>query len=346
MSKTIIVSNRLPVKISKNNNEYSLSPSEGGLATGLGSIYKQGDNVWIGWPGTEIIEELDRDMVTARLAEQNLQPVFLSQEEINEYYEGFSNDVLWPVFHYYASTYANYKQSNWDFYKIVNEKFKDAILKIAEPGDTIWIHDYQLLLVPALVRTYLPDVSIGFFQHIPFPSNEMFRLIPWRDELLAGMLGADLIGFHTFDDVRHFLNAATRLLPVTTSANIFPNVERSIVIESFPMGIDDKKYASLPLEKSVQTQAEIIKDTFKGCKLVISIDRLDYSKGILQRLQAFELLLEQHEEYHSKIALYMIVVPSRDSVPQYAQLRDEIDKRVGNINSIYRTIEWSPIHYY
>lgn len=346
MSKTIIVSNRLPVKISKNNDEYSLSPSEGGLATGLGSIYKQGDNVWIGWPGTEIIEELDRNMVTARLAEQNLQPVFLSQEEINEYYEGFSNDVLWPVFHYYASTYANYKQSNWDYYKIVNEKFKDAILKIAQPGDTIWIHDYQLLLVPALVRTHLPDVSIGFFQHIPFPSNEMFRLIPWRDELIEGMLGADLIGFHTFDDVRHFLNAATRLLPVTASSNIVTNGERSVVIESFPMGIDNKKYASLPLEKSVQTQAEIIKDTFKGCKLVISIDRLDYSKGILQRLQAFELLLEQHKEYHSKIALYMIVVPSRDSVPQYAHLRDEIDKRVGNINSIYRTIEWSPIHYY
>jgi trehalose 6-phosphate synthase/phosphatase len=346
MSKTIIVSNRLPVKISKNNDEYSLSPSEGGLATGLGSIYKQGNNVWIGWPGMEIIGDQDKDNVTEKLAEQNLQPVFLSQEEINEYYEGLSNDVLWPVFHYYASTYANYKQSNWDYYKAVNEKFKDAVLKIAQPGDTIWIHDYQLLLVPALVRAYLPDVSIGFFLHIPFPSNEMFRLIPWRDELLAGMLGADLVGFHTFDDERHFLNAATRLLPVTASANIITYGERSVVIESFPMGIDYKRYASLPLEKSVQEQAAMIKETFKGCKLIISIDRLDYSKGILQRLQAFELLLQQNPEYHGKIALYMIVVPSRDSVPQYAELRDEIDKRVGNINAVYRTIEWSPIHYY
>ncbi|HEY8784273.1 MAG TPA: bifunctional alpha,alpha-trehalose-phosphate synthase (UDP-forming)/trehalose-phosphatase [Mucilaginibacter sp.] len=346
MSKTIIVSNRLPVKVSKNEDEYTLSPSEGGLATGLGSIYKSENNTWIGWPGLEITGREDRDTVTAMLDKENLQPVFLSQEEINEYYEGFCNDVLWPVFHYYASTYAYYKKSNWNYYKAVNEKFKEAILKAAKPGDTIWIHDYQLLLVPALVRAVMPDVSIGFFQHIPFPSYEMFRLIPWRSELLAGMLGADLIGFHTFDDVKHFLNAASRLLPVTASANVITHEERSVVIESFPMGIDEKKYASLPLKHKVQKQAELIKSTFKDCKLIISIDRLDYSKGILQRLQAFELLLQNHPEYKGTIALYMIVVPSRDSVSQYAQLRDEIDKRVGNINSIYRSIEWSPINYY
>src|SRR5271165_6960040 len=182
MTKTIIVSNRLPVKMTKHGDEYTLSPSEGGLATGLGSIYKQENSAWIGWPGTEIKGHEDKNAVTVMLAEQNLHPVFLSQEEINEYYEGFCNDVLWPVFHYYSSTYAYYKKSNWDYYKIVNNKFRDAILKIAEPGDTIWIHDYQLLLLPALIREILPDISIGFFQHIPFPSHEMFRLIPWRRE--------------------------------------------------------------------------------------------------------------------------------------------------------------------
>src|ERR1700761_5294745 len=139
MPKTIIVSNRLPVKIVKKDDEYTLSQSEGGLATGLGSIYKQGDNIWIGWPGVDVVDD-DKGQVTQKLAELNLQPVFLSQEEIFEYYEGFSNDVLWPVFHYYASTYANYKQSNWNFYKQVNEKFADALIKTAEPGDTIWIH--------------------------------------------------------------------------------------------------------------------------------------------------------------------------------------------------------------
>ncbi|HTD97957.1 MAG TPA: bifunctional alpha,alpha-trehalose-phosphate synthase (UDP-forming)/trehalose-phosphatase, partial [Mucilaginibacter sp.] len=346
MSKTIIVSNRLPVKITENDGEYQLSPSEGGLATGLGSIYKQNDNIWIGWPGLEIIDDEHKNKITRQLNKQSLLPVFLSQEEINQYYEGFSNEVLWPVFHYYASTYANYKQSNWDYYQQVNEKFKDAVLKIAKPGDTIWIHDYQLLLLPSLIRNEFPDVSIGFFLHIPFPSYEMFRLIPWRAELMQGVLGADLIGFHTFDDVRHFLNAATRILPVTSSANIIAEGDRSIVVESFPMGIDDKKYASLPREPEVIRDINLIKDSFKDTKLVVTIDRLDYSKGILQRLHAFEYLLEQYPEYTEKITLYMVVVPSRDTVPQYAHLRDQIDKIVGSINSVYRTMDWTPIHYY
>jgi len=346
MPKTIIVSNRLPVKISKTDGDYNLSSSEGGLATGLGSIYKQGDNVWIGWPGVEITEQQDKDTVTKQLKELSLVPVFLDQEEINQYYEGFSNEVLWPVFHYYASTYATYKQSNWDYYQAVNKKFRDVILTIAEPGDVIWIHDYQLLLLPGLVRHEIPDVSIGFFLHIPFPSHEMFRLIPWRSELLEGMLGADLIGLHTFDDVRHFLGATTRILPVTSSANIIATGERSIVVESFPMGIDEQKYASLPLQDDVKHQVELIKNNFKDGKLILSVDRLDYSKGILQRLAAFELLLQLCPECIENIALYMIVVPSRDTVPQYAHLRDEIDKKVGNINSIYRTMDWSPIHYY
>src|SRR5581483_1296116 len=149
MSKTIIVSNRLPVKVTESDGEYKLLPSEGGLATGLGSIYKQGNNIWVGWPGQEIQEEERRRQITSQLKEQSLIPVFLSQEEINQYYEGFSNGVLWPVFHYYASTYANYEQSNWSYYKDVNEKFKDKVMEIAEPGDTIWVHDYQLLLLPA-----------------------------------------------------------------------------------------------------------------------------------------------------------------------------------------------------
>ena len=346
MSKTIIVSNRLPVKISENDGEYQLSSSEGGLATGLGSIYKQNDNVWIGWPGLEISDDEHKNKISKQLKELSLLPVFLSQEEINQYYEGFSNEVLWPVFHYYASTYANYKSSNWDYYQQVNLKFKDAVLKVAKPGDTIWIHDYQLLLLPELIRNEMPEVSIGFFLHIPFPSYEMFRLIPWRAELLKGVLGADLIGFHTFDDVRHFLNATSRILPVNTSANIITDGDRSVVVESFPMGIDEKKYASLPTTKEVKKDIELIKDSFKDIKLILSIDRLDYSKGILQRLQAIEYILENHPECREKIALYMIVVPSRDTVPQYAHLRDEIDKKVGTINSVYRTMDWTPIHYY
>ncbi|MCJ8209498.1 bifunctional alpha,alpha-trehalose-phosphate synthase (UDP-forming)/trehalose-phosphatase [Mucilaginibacter sp. RS28] len=346
MPKVIIVSNRLPVKVSKDESGYQLSPSEGGLATGLGSIYKKDDNLWIGWPGLEVDNEDEQKQVSQQLQEISLCPVFLTQDEINRFYEGFSNEVLWPVFHYYASTYAHYHRANWEAYKRVNQKFCDMVLANAEPGDTIWVHDYQLLLLPDLIRKAMPDVAVGFFLHIPFPSHEMFRLIPWRKELLEGIIGADLIGFHTFDDVRHFLSAVTRILPVHASANILTCGERSIVIESFPMGIDDKKYDQLARSASVREESEHICETFKEQKLILSIDRLDYSKGILQRLQAFELLLETHPELHRKISLYMIVVPSRDQVPQYKELRDHIDRRVGNINARYRNIDWSPIQYF
>ena len=343
--KTIIVSNRLPVKIQENNGEYTLSASEGGLATGLGTIYREGENVWIGWPGAEILEEKQPE-ITAELAGLSLHPVFLSQQEISEYYEGFSNEVLWPVFHYYASTYSNYKESNWGFYQQVNQKFADEVLKIAQPGDKIWVHDYQLLLLPAIIRAQLPGVSIGFFLHIPFPSFQLFRLIPWRKELLEGLLGADLVGFHTFDDVQHFTQGCARLLHLNLSANIVSLPDRLVVAEAFPMGIDEQKYAALSQSDEVLQEIHQLKESFNGIKTVLSVDRLDYSKGILQRLQAFEELLKTKPEYLEKVVLYMIVVPSRDTVPQYRNLRNEIDKRVGNINSLFRTMDWSPVQYF
>lgn len=345
MSKTIIISNRLPVKISENDGEFELKQSEGGLATGLGSIYRQGNNVWIGWPGIEATSEKEEYAIKNKLEEINLSPVFLSQEDITLYYEGFSNEMLWPIFHYHP-TYAKYEQSYWDSYKEVNIKFKNAVLEIAEPDDIIWIHDYQLLLLPGLIRAEHPDITIGFFQHIPFPSSEIFRLIPWRAEILENMLGADLLGFHTFDDARHFRSAVTRLLPIQSSSNVITYNDRQVVIESFPMGIDDKKFESLSLDDKVTDNIAEFKRTFDNNKIILSIDRLDYSKGILQRLQAYELLLQNHPEHLEKVILYMIVVPSRDTVTNYKELRDEIDKIVGNINARYRTLKWNPVHYY
>jgi trehalose 6-phosphate synthase/phosphatase len=345
MSRTIIVSNRLPVKLTETNGELGFSRSEGGLATGLGSIYKQGDNVWIGWPGTEISDPARQKEVADKLDELNLKPVFLTQEEISQYYEGFSNETLWPVFHY-MTTYAKYQQSYWDYYVEVNLKFRNAILDIAQPGDTIWIHDYQLLLLPGMVRSELSDVSIGFFQHIPFPSYELFRLIPWRTEILEGMLGADLIGFHTFDDARHFVNTSRRLLPVVATSNVINHSNRATVVDSFPMGIDSEMYASKVREPGVQKFMKDLEESFKGVRLILTIDRLDYSKGIIQRLQAFDLLLQLFPEYIGTATLYMIVVPSRDTVQQYKELRDDIDKLVGNINSRYRTMNWQPVNYF
>ncbi|SDH55885.1 bifunctional alpha,alpha-trehalose-phosphate synthase (UDP-forming)/trehalose-phosphatase [Chitinophaga filiformis] len=344
MSKTIIVSNRLPVKITEKDGEYVLNPSEGGLATGLGSIYRQGYNIWIGWPGIDVSEEA-QPQIREQLGELNLLPVYLTQEEINNYYEGFSNEVLWPVFHY-MSVYARYEQVYWDFYYQVNNKFRDVILQVAEPGDIIWIHDYQLLLLPGMIRSEAPDVAIGYFQHIPFPSFELFRLIPWRCELLEGMLGADLLGFHTFDDSHHFLNAVTRLLPVNASANVVMVNDRAVIAETFPMGIDNEKFEQLSGDPEVLRQMESLKESFQNTHMVLSIDRLDYSKGIIQRLQAFELFLQLYPEYVEKVILYMIVVPSRDTVPQYKELRDAIDMLAGGINARFRTINWHPINYF
>lgn len=342
--KTVIISNRLPVKIIEENNEYTFIPSEGGLATGLGDVYKTGNSIWIGWPGIEVPEDRQQEVID-KLSVLNLYPVFLTQEEINLYYEGFSNEVLWPVFHYLV-TYAHYEQSYWDCYKSVNQKFASAALKVLSDQDKIWIQDYQLLLLSGILRDQLPKSTIGFFQHIPFPSYEIFRLIPWRDELLNGMLGADLIGFHTYDDVRHFLSTATRLLPVNSSANVLNSNERQIVVEAFPMGIDFDKFSNLTAHDEVQKEIEYFRKGKEDMKVILSIDRLDYSKGILERLKALELLLQAHPEYIGKIELYMIVVPSRDTVPQYRDLKEQIDQFVGNLNARYRSINWIPVNYF
>src|SRR5690606_13512290 len=346
MQRIIIVSNRLPVKLIENEEgDMEYIPSEGGLATGLGSIYREGNNIWLGWPGMEVTEKPRQVKITKELEKHSLHPVFLTQEEIYNYYEGFSNETLWPVFHY-MTTYAVYQKDWWECYKSVNQKFCDEVLKVAQPGDIVWVHDYQLLLLPKMIRDAIPDITIGFFQHIPFPSYELFRLIPWRTEILEGMLGSDLLGFHTFDDAQHFVHNARSLLPVNSSSNIITVDHRQVVVDTFPMGIDSKKYEDSTKDPVVIDEVKQLNEAFKDVKFILSIDRLDYSKGIIQRLQAFEQLLQDNSEYLEKIVLYMIVVPSRDNVPQYKELREEIDKIVGNINARFRTVSWSPIIYF
>ena len=345
MSKTIIVSNRLPVKAVVKDNQYHIATTEGGLATGLSSIFSEDKNsLWIGWPGLDVPTE-KREEIRSNLREKNLLPVFLSAEEITQYYEGFSNEILWPVFHY-MPTYANYETSYWESYRSVNNKFCRAVLEVAEPNDVIWVHDYQLLLLPSLLRKEGPDFTIGFFLHIPFPTYELFRLIPWRSELLNGMLGADLLGFHTYDDAHHFQFSASRILQVPYTANMLNCHNRSIVAEAFPMGIDNAKFEQLIDNTTVKNNLQQLEHDFAGQRIILSIDRLDYSKGILQRLQAFDIFLQDNPDYLQQVSLYMIVVPSRDKVQQYKDLRDEIDKLVGNINGRYRTNNWLPIHYF
>ena len=343
--RVLIVSNRLPIKISNEDGQITYQTSEGGLATGLGSIYKQGENLWIGWPGAEV-EESEKESVCDNLAEKNLCPVFLSQHEINEYYENFSNGTLWPLFHYFP-TYAEYHPDAWEVYKQVNQKFADAIIKSAGRDDIIWIHDYQLMLVPQMVRKAIPDISIGFFQHIPFPSYEVFRLIPWRSELLNGLLGADVIGFHTYDDVRHFISAVNRINGVNNIANELRVDSRTVTVDAFPISIDYKKYRSLAEDPNTRRNERKLRQLINHNRLIISIDRLDYSKGIIHRLQAYQLFLENHPELRGKVTLIQLVVPSRDTVSRYKQLKEEMNRMVSEINGRFSTLGWQPIqHFY
>lgn len=346
MGRTIIISNRLPITVTKKDDKFKFKSSEGGLATGLASVKNGDERLWIGWPGIIVEEEEEINELRSTLLKDNLIPVFLDAVEIKEYYEGFSNEVLWPIFHYYASTHANYKQSNWDYYKEVNRKFSEVVAQFAQPDDVIWVQDYQLLLLPELIRAIHPNISIGFFLHIPFPSVELFRLLPWRNELLSGMLGADLLGFHTFNDVRHFIETATQFLPVTSISNTITLEDRILVAEPFPMGINSEKYNSLPEKEKVVKHRMELKRVSQDRKTILCIDRLDYSKGIPQRLQAFEKLLVKYPEFIGKVVLHMIVVPSRDKVPQYKELKRLIDRKVGEINGRYRTIDWNPINYF
>ena len=345
MSRTIIVSNRLPTKVQRTEGSLTFQPSEGGLATGLGSIYRQDGNLWIGWPGLFVEDSAEEQYVTEQLLPDSMVPVFLTEAEIRDFYEGFSNSTLWHTFHYFTQ-YATYEQEHWEAYVAVNEKFCRAVLAQTGPTDTIWVHDYQLLLLPEMLRRARPDCTIGFFLHIPFPSYELIRVLPWRRELLQGMLGADLVGFHTFGYMRHFLSAVSQLLGIPTQNGQIETPSRTVLVDAFPMGIDYERYAQVAASEEAKQHEAVYRKALPGVRVILSIDRLDYTKGIAQRLRAFEVLLQRYPEWQSRASLIMLVVPSRDQVPQYQALKEEIDELVGRINAQYRTISWTPIHYF
>jgi trehalose 6-phosphate synthase/phosphatase len=345
MSKTIIVSNRLPVRVENSDSGFNFITSEGGLATGLGSIYKQGNNLWLGWPGITLENQEDESEISSGLEKNNMHAVFLTEYDIEAYYEGFSNETLWPNFHYF-NQYTEYNEEHWEAYQAVNKKFADEVLKVFNPEDTVWIHDYQLLLLPSLIREKHPLAKIGFFLHIPFPSYESFRRLPWRRELLHGMLGADFVGFHTYDDMRHFMSSVSRLAGFNGENGQISFENRKVLADALPMGIDYNKYASLATQPETIEREERYRKTIGNQKLLLSIDRLDYSKGIPQRLIAFGDFLEKYPEYKGNVSLFMIVVPSRDNVGKYKELKENIDLLVGKINGKYSKVDWQPIHYF
>ncbi|MBL7472256.1 bifunctional alpha,alpha-trehalose-phosphate synthase (UDP-forming)/trehalose-phosphatase [Robertkochia sediminum] len=356
MSKTIIVSNRLPLQIKLEENNLKITPSVGGLATGMKSVHSEGDGLWIGWSGLtqeELTDEL-REKVATEVRKEKCATVPLTQDDMDRYYFGFSNRTLWPLFHYFME-YTEFEKDFWDSYKEVNEKFAKVVLENAEDGDTIWVHDYQLLLLPGMIRDAKPDISIGFFLHIPFPSYEIFRTFPWREEVLHGMLGADLLGFHTYDYERHFLSSVKRILREDVNFNEVVYQDRVVKVDSFPMGIDYQKFykaaqqhTSLdPSERSdLQKRIDDHFEADENAKLILSIDRMDYTKGIPNRIRAFEYFLNKYPEYKNKVRLVMLAVPSRSNVPQYQLLKKETDELVGRVNGELATVSWTPIWYF
>ncbi len=356
MSKTIIISNRLPVQLQIVNGGIEAIPSVGGLATGMKSVHHGGESLWIGWSGLtreDIPEELEGEIDKA-LKNHGCKRVGLSAEEVEGFYFGFSNRTVWPLFHYFME-YTEFELAYWETYEKVNRIFAEAIIAEASDEDTIWVHDYQLMLVPQMVREQRPGLSIGFFLHIPFPSFEIFRTLPWRTEVLNGLLGSDLIGFHTYDYERHFLSSVRRLLGLEVSFNEIHLEDRVVKVDSFPMGIDYKKFeeaarrhnALKPGEESdLQRRLNEHKQSAPDAKFFLSIDRLDYSKGIARRIHAFEYFLQKYPEYREKVRLIILAVPSRSKVPQYQLLKKEIDELVGRINGEYSSVSWTPIWYF
>lgn len=345
MSRLVIISNRLPVTISKVDGELEYRSSAGGLATGLSSLDSSISKIWIGWPGTAFEEEKEREAVVKDLKEKDLVPVFLSEEDVHLYYEGFSNKTIWPHFHYFTQ-FTTYDEEYWQAYKKVNEAFAAVANQHIREDDIVWVHDYQLMLLPKMIRNAFPEISIGFFLHIPFPSYEIFRVLPWRKIILEGILGSDLIGFHTFGYMRHFLSAAYRITGYEHSFGHLTVGNRLVNVDVFPMGIDYDKYAFPEFNVLVEDSGLKIKQMARNQDLIISIDRLDYSKGIPERIKSFERFLENYEQYHGKVTLVMVVVPSRSGVDQYQQLKHDIDTLVGEINAKFRTFDWEPIRYF
>ena len=346
MSRIIIVSNRLPITVNRKKGELIYYPSAGGLATGLKSLDPSwGERIWVGWPGQAVDNELERESISIQFKRDGMVPVFLSQKEVSLFYEGFSNKTIWPHFHYFTQ-YTSYKDLYWETYQTVNQRFADLVSEVIKEGDTVWVHDYQLMLVPGMLREKFPKLSIGFFLHIPFPSYEIFRTLPWREHILNGILGADQIGFHTFGYMRHFLSAVYRITGAEHNFGKLNINSRSVNVDAFPMGIDYEKYAFPEASEAVTEEVQFIQDYSQRLKLIISIDRLDYSKGIPQRIEAFEVFLRRNRKYRGTVTLILVVVPSRSNVDQYQELKVAIDELVGRINGEFGTFNWIPIRYY
>ncbi len=340
--RTFLVSNRLPVSLGQGSASATLISSSGGLATAMREVHVEGDSRWIGYLGdSSRMSEKARADLGGELEERRLSPVALSASEVSLYYDGFSNGVLWPLFHYLLDKVRLDAANEWRAYKAVNQRFADAIASEMRPDDIVWVHDYHLMLVPAYLRRRVPNARIGFFLHVPWPSSDVFRILPFREEILAGVLGADLIGFQTQSYRHNFIHSAAKVLGVDLGVDSLTWDDRTVRIGVYPISIDVEAFErTCP---NIDNLLQQLRAGTKGKTTLLGVDRLDYTKGVPRRLLSVDRLLEREPQLRDKIHFIQLAVPTREKVDAYTELRRTVNELVGRINSQYGSPTGSPV---
>ena len=334
--RLIIVANRAPIR----KTIEGWTPSIGGLATALLPVLEEQGGVWVSMKEDEDIPtRLNYPVRDPRFV---VRRISLSESELQNYYYGMANRVLWPISHYMMQ-HLELENEFMEDYRRINDRFADAVIDEYEEGDYIWIQDYHLMTAPERIREHLPNATIAHFWHIPWPAMEVFRILPWARELLEGMLGCDLIGFHVEEYVENFLESVRVLLGAQVKGNTVHWEGRQVRVEAHPIGIDVNRFERM--SEDVEREAHSLREEVGAEFLVVGIDRLDYTKGILSRLLAFEQFLKDYPEYHERVAFYQVATPSRTEVESYQQLKREVDEAVGRINGAFALGNWVPVHY-
>lgn len=337
MSRVILVSNRLPVSIQEQNGTSVVVRSSGGLVSGLAPVHDRDGGLWVGTLGGS--EDVDPKL----FADQRLVVVTPPEEQARRHYEGYSNQVIWPLCHYLID-HVYFEGQDFDAYRSVNRRFADAVAAHAQPDDIIWVHDYHLMLLPSMLRERLPQATIGFFLHIPFPSSEVFRILPRKEEILQGLLGANLIGLHTYDYARHLVSTFRRVLGVEFDEDWVSARDGKTKIGVYPLGVDAPYFEGQDAPEIEENQTKI-QQIAKGRKIILGVDRMDYTKGLALRLQAFERLLHDVPRWRQDVVFFQVAVPSRSTITTYRELKEEIDRHVGAINGLYEREGLVPVHY-
>lgn len=337
----LIASNREPLQPQEDG---TWQPSVGGLTTALLPVLEKQGGVWVAW-GEDDVDATPRIEYPADDPVLEVSRIAMSDDEVDNFYYGFSNRVLWPLAHYFNER-MDIRARFWEDYRAVNERFAERIEEEYRDGDRIWIQDYHLMLVPKLLRDRLPDAEIGFFFHIPFPAFEMWQALPWAPELTGGLLGADLVGFHTATYGRNFAEAATQLAGASGGPGELHRDGRTTRVEQHPIGIDTRRFTAMAEAADVREEAERIRAEYGTEHILIGVDRLDYTKGVPERLLAFERFLDSHPEFHEKVTFVQISAPSRTRIDAYKEITRRVDEISGRINGRFSGNGWIPVRYF